>query len=357
MIDLLYRAAWPALRLIDPERAHRLAIRALAAGLVRPAVLPDDPVLRCRAWGRDLPNPIGLAAGFDKHAEAPDALLRLGFGLVEIGSVTPRPQDGNPKPRLYRLAEDEAVINRNGFSSEGLDAFVGRLGARAAGGGMVGANLGKNKDTADEAADYVAGIEATAGLADYLVVNVSSPNTPGLRDLQGRAAMERLVRACQDARARAVGETGRRPPLLVKLAPDLDEAGLADAAEVALATGLDGLVMGNTTLSRPPGLRSRHSGEAGGLSGRPLRDLATRKLADLYRLTEGRLALVGAGGVASGADAYAKIRAGASLVQLYSALVYEGPGLVRRIKRDLAALLRRDGYATVADAVGADHRG
>lgn len=356
MIDLLYRAARPAFRLVDPERAHRLAVRALAAGLVRPRNTPDDAVLRCRVWDRDLPNPVGLAAGFDKHAEAPDALLRLGFGLVEIGTVTPRPQPGNPKPRLFRLAEDEAVINRNGFNSEGLDVYVLRLAARRRAGGFIGANLGKNKDTADDAADYVAGIAATAPLADYLVINVSSPNTPGLRDLQGRAAMERLVQVCQEARARAVPEGRPMPPLLVKLAPDLDEAGLADAAEVALATGLDGLIMGNTTLSRPADLKSSHRGEAGGLSGRPLRVLATRKLADLYRLTDGRIPLIGAGGVASGAHAYAKIRAGASLVQLYSALVYEGPGLVRRIKHDLAGLLRRDGYASVADAVGADHR-
>ncbi|WP_375460100.1 quinone-dependent dihydroorotate dehydrogenase [uncultured Enterovirga sp.] len=356
MIDLLYRAARPAFRLIDPERAHRLAIRALASGIVRTGSPPDDPVLRCRVWGRELPNPIGLAAGFDKHAEVPDELLRLGFGLVEIGTVTPRPQPGNPKPRLFRLTEDEAVINRNGFNSEGLEVYVRRLAGRGRAAGFLGANLGKNKETEDAAADYVAGIAATAPLADYLVVNVSSPNTPGLRDLQGRAAMERLVRACQEARAQAVPEPGRRPPLLVKLAPDLDEAGLEDAAEVALSTGLDGLIMGNTTLSRPADLRSPHRGETGGLSGQPLRDLATRKLADLYRLTEGRLPLVGAGGVASGADAYAKIRAGASLVQLYSALVYEGPGLVRRIKHDLAALLRRDGFASVQDAVGADHR-
>lgn len=245
------------------------------------------------------------------------------------------------------------MVNRYGFNSAGLGSVVSRLARRRRDGeGLVGVNIGKNKDTADATSDYVRGVEAAAPLADYLVINVSSPNTPGLRDLQGRAAMEQLVGAVLEARARS----GATPPLLVKLAPDLDEDGLRDAAEVALAAGLDGLIMGNTTVSRPAGLASRHREEAGGLSGRPLMAPSTAKLADLFRLTGGRIPLVGSGGVASGADAYAKIRAGASLVQLYSALVFEGPGLVERIKRDLAALLRRDGFPSVADAVGADHR-
>ena len=354
MIDALYRLARPALFRRDPERAQRLAGRALAAGLGPRAAAPDDPILASRLWGLDVPNPVGLAPGFDKHAEAIEGCLALGFGLVEIGTVTPRPQPGNPKPRLFRLEADEAVINRNGFNSEGLEPYRARFARRSRGTGLVGANVGKNKETTDEAVDFVAGIEATAPLADYLVVNVSSPNTPGLRDLQGRQAMERLIRACQEARARVAA--GRLPPLLVKLAPDLDETGLADAAEVALATGLDGLVMGNTTVSRPTTLRDPQKGETGGLSGRPLRELATTKLAALYRLTQGRIPLVGVGGVSSGADVYARIRAGASLVQLYSALVYEGPGLPARIKRDLAALLRRDGFGSVGEAVGADHR-
>lgn len=351
----VYRALRPALGLIDPERAHRLAIRALASGLVPGERGTDDPVLGSRVWDTEFRNPVGLAAGFDKHAEVPDRLLALGFGFVETGTVTPRPQPGNARPRLFRLAADEAVINRNGFNSQGLDVYAARLAGRPRGTGPVGANLGRNKDTTDEGSDYVRGIEATAPLVDYLVVNVSSPNTPGLRSLQGRDALERLIAAAIEARARAV-PAGRKPPLLVKLAPDLDEAGLADVAAVALASGLDGLVMSNTTLSRPPGLRSARAGEAGGLSGRPLFELSTRKLADLYRLTAGRIPLMGAGGISSGPDAYAKIRAGASLVQLYSALVFEGPGLVARLKRDLAALLRRDGFASVAEAVGADHR-
>ncbi len=352
--DILYRALRPGLRLIDPESAHRLAVKALASGLPLGRAAPDDPLLACRVWGLDFPNPLGLAAGFDKDAEAPDALLRLGFGHVEVGTVTPRPQPGNPRPRLFRLSEDEAVINRYGFNSQGLDPLVRRAAARQGRGGIVGINVGKNKDTADEVADFVTGIRAAAPLADYLVINVSSPNTPGLRNLQARESMERLIRAALEAREATV--TGRLPPLLIKLAPDLDEAGLADVAEVALATGIDGLIMGNTTISRPPSLKSPHRGETGGLSGKPLLELSTRRLADLYRLTGGRVPLVGVGGVSSGQDAYAKIRAGASLVQLYSALVYEGPGLIGRIKRDLASLMRRDGFGSVAEAVGADYR-
>ena len=354
MLDLIYRALSPGLRFIDPETAHRLAVKALAAGLPvgRPAA--DDPVLACRVLGFDLPNPIGLAAGFDKNGEAPDALLRLGFGHVEIGTVTPRPQAGNPRPRLFRLPEDGAVINRYGFNSEGLDVLLHRVAARQGGGGVVGINVGKNKDTTDEVADFVTGIGAVAPHADYLVINISSPNTPGLRNLQARGSMERLIDAALQVRAEAV--SGRIPPLLVKLAPDLQEPELVDVAQVALATGIDGLIMGNTTISRPPSLKSSHGSEAGGLSGKPLFELSTRRLADLYRLTGGHILLVGAGGVSSGADAYAKIRAGASLVQLYSALVFEGPGLAGRINMELAALLRRDGFGSVSDAVGADHR-
>ncbi|MDB5560004.1 MAG: Dihydroorotate oxidase [Enterovirga sp.] len=352
LLDRLYAALRPALRFVDPETAHRLAVQALAAGVPLGRAGPDDPILATRVLGLDLPNPLGLAAGFDKDGEAPDALLRLGFGHVEIGTVTPRPQPGNPRPRLFRLTEDAAVINRYGFNSRGLDALVTRMAARKGRAGVVGLNVGKNKDTADEVADFVSGIRAVSPLADYLVINVSSPNTPGLRNLQGRDSMKKLIEAAVAARA----ASGSLPPLLVKLAPDLDEAGLADAAEVALATGIDGLIMGNTTISRPQTLRSGERAETGGLSGKPLFELSTRRLGDLYRLTGGRIPLIGAGGVASGADAYAKIRAGASLVQLYSALVFEGPGLVQRIKVELAALLRRDGVASVAEAVGSDHR-
>ncbi|HZS82262.1 MAG TPA: quinone-dependent dihydroorotate dehydrogenase, partial [Stellaceae bacterium] len=302
--------------------------------------------------------PIGLAAGFDKDAEVADAMLALGFGFVEAGTVTPQPQPGNPKPRLFRLDEDEAVINRFGFNSQGLAGFAERLKRRRAAGatGVVGANLGKNRATSDAAADYVAGIDAVCGLADYLVVNLSSPNTPGLRGLQARRPMAELLSRVDAARRRTAPDPTRPPPLLAKVGPDLSEAEIEDIVEVALAAGIDGLIIGNTTVTRPPGLASRHRAEAGGLSGRPLMPLATACLRMAYRRLAGRLPLIGCGGVASGADAYAKIRAGASLVQLYSALVFAGPALAARIKRELAALLRADGFASVADAVGADHR-
>lgn len=345
-----WRLATAALRGLPPERAHRLALWALRRGLVPRRAEQDDVLLATRAFGLDFPNPIGLAAGFDKDAVAFAAALDLGFGFVEVGSITPEPQVGNPKPRLFRLPEDRALINRIGFASQGLAQAAQRLARR--GGGIVGANLGKNKDSSDAAADYRAGVRALAPYADYLVVNVSSPNTPGLRALQGREPLTVLIAKVQQARA----EAARKPPILLKIAPDLAVEDCRDVAEVARKCRLDGLIVGNTTIARPPGLRGRHRGEAGGLSGRPLFPLAIRLLAEMYRLTEGRIPLVGCGGVAGGADAYAMIRAGASLVQLYTALVYEGPGLVRRIKAELAHLLRRDGFASIAAAVGADHR-
>ncbi|WP_374440866.1 quinone-dependent dihydroorotate dehydrogenase [Stella sp.] len=350
----LYRAALPLIRALPAEAAHDLTLRLLESGLApAPRVAADPPALAVELWGRRFPNPVGLAAGFDKDARVPDAMLRFGFGFVETGTVTPHPQAGNAKPRLFRLPEDRAVINRFGFNNRGLDAYAARLAARPRA-GIVGANVGKNKDQADAVADYVAGIERVAPLADYLVVNVSSPNTPGLRDLQRREPLLALARAVLAARARAV--PAGAPPLLLKVAPDLTDEDRDDIAQVALESGVDGLVVGNTTVSRPAGLRAAAKGEAGGLSGRPLFPLSTAVLGDLWRRTQGRIPIVGAGGVASGADAYAKIRAGASLVQLYTALVYEGPGLVRRIKAELAALLARDGFARAAEAVGADHR-
>ncbi len=352
MVDW-YRLISPALQTIDPETAHGLAIRALRAGLVPRPKRVDDPVLAQRLWGLDFPNPVGLAAGFDKHAEAPDALLAQGFGFVELGGVTPRPQPGNPRPRLFRLTEDGAVINRMGFNSIGLEVVRARLAARARR-GIVGVNLGKNKDTADAAADYVAGATALAPHADFLVINVSSPNTPGLRALQSRDALRGLVARTQQAVASA--SPSGAPPLLLKIAPDLTEEDRRDIAGVVIETGIDGLVVSNTTIARPATLRSPHRNETGGLSGRPLFEPSTALLAEMYRLTGGRVTLVGVGGIASGADAYRKIRAGASLVQLYTALVYQGPGLVAVLLRDLAALLRADGFGSVADAVGADHR-
>jgi len=341
----------PLVRLLPPELAHRATIRALTFGITPRAGQSDPASLRVRLWNRDFPNPIGLAAGFDKNAEVPDAMLRFGFGFVEVGTVTPRPQAGNPKPRLFRLIEDRALVNRLGFNNEGLDAVRARLARRHGRNGLVGANIGKNKDSADAIADYVAGATALAPLADYLVVNVSSPNTPGLRDLQRKASLLALVAALKAARARAV--PANPPPLLLKIAPDLALEERQEIAEAALETGIDGLVISNTTIARPASLRSPHAREPGGLSGPPLFEFSTSLVAEMHRLTGGRVPIVGVGGVSSGAEAYAKIRAGASLVQLYTALVYEGPGLVERIKRELASLLDRDGFASIADAVGA----
>jgi dihydroorotate dehydrogenase len=353
-----YPLAWPLLRSIEPETAHRLTIGALKLGLVSGANAPDDPILATRVFDIAFPNPIGLAAGFDKDAEVSDAMLALGFGFAEAGTVTPRPQPGNSGKRLFRLDEDEAVINRFGFNSQGLAAFTKRLAERKREGrkGIVGANVGKNRESTDAAADYAAGVEAVAGFADYIVINLSSPNTPGLRALQARAQMEELVVRVLDARRRAVSDRMRPPPLLAKVGPDLGQDELRDIAEVAVKNGIDGLIIGNTTLDRPPHLRSPERNAQGGLSGKPLMAPSTACLAAMYQYCRGRIPIIGCGGVASGADAYAKIKAGASLVQLYSAMVFQGPGVVEHIKQDLAALLRADGFKTVADAVGSGNR-
>ncbi|WP_029009189.1 quinone-dependent dihydroorotate dehydrogenase [Azospirillum halopraeferens] len=354
MLDL-YPYIRPLLFRLDPEAAHTLSVKMLALGFGPVEREADDPVLRTRVWGLEFANPVGLAAGYDKNAEVIGPMLRMGPGFVEAGSVTPRPQPGNPRPRLFRLVEQEAVINRMGFNNEGLEVFARRLedwrGTVGRPAGVVGANLGKNKDTAEAADDYVPGVRRLAPLADYLVVNVSSPNTPGLRALQGREPLRALLDRVLEARAAATAQ----PPLLLKIAPDLTDADREDIAAVALDTGIDGLIVSNTTIARPPGIPERFRTEAGGLSGRPLFEPSTRLLAEMHALTGGRLPLVGVGGIASGADAYAKIRAGASLVQIYSALVYGGPSLFRTIKRDLAALLKADGFTSVAAAVGAGH--
>jgi dihydroorotate dehydrogenase len=345
-----FRLARPLLHRIDPERAHELTVAALRAGLGGRSAVPSDPVLATRVFGLDFANPLGLAAGFDKNAAVADAMLCLGFGFVEVGTVTLRPQGGNPKPRLFRLPADGAVINRMGFNNDGLEVVFGRLARRreTGRGGIVGANVGPNKDAADPVADCARCVETLAPVADYLVVNVSSPNTPGLRGLQAKDALLPLLDACLAAR----GSGARRPPLLVKIAPDLSEAELEGIATAAMSAGVDGLIATNTTVARPSSLRDVHRGEAGGLSGRPLLAPSTAILAQLFRLTGGAVPLVGVGGIAGGADAYAKIRAGASLLQLYTALVYGGPDLVLRILAELAALLRADGFTSVADAVG-----
>ena len=352
MSPALASALLPLLRAADPERAHRVALLALRYGLAGRDTSPDDPRLGVQALGLRFANPIGLAAGFDKDAVAVAKLSRLGFGFVETGTVTPRPQAGNPRPRLFRLDADRAVINRMGFNNGGLEAYLRNLAAgRAAArpGVPVGANVGINKDGADPERDYPALVAAVAKLADYVVINVSSPNTPGLRDLQGEARLRGILQAVRDA-------VPQRPPLLVKVAPDLSAAGLEAVVAACVEGGAEGMIVSNTTISRPQGLRSPHAGEAGGLSGAPLLALSTHVLRQAARLAAGRLVLIGAGGVATGRDVLAKLRAGASLVQLYSALVYEGPALVGRLRRQLLAALDEQGFARVAEAVGADLR-
>ncbi len=352
MIPAIASALLPLLSPFDPERAHELALAGLRLGLAGHDDRPDDPALAVEVLGRKFTNPIGLAAGFDKNAVAIGPLARLGFGFVEAGTVTPRPQVGNPRPRLFRLARDHAVINRMGMNNHGMAAFVARLAALTPRTAPVGANVGINKEGADPERDYPALVAAVAPFADYVVINVSSPNTPGLRDLQ---AEEKLAAILAAIRAEVPHRPPpRRPPLLVKLAPDLTDAALAAIVETCVAHGADGLILTNTTVSRPPGLRSAHSAEAGGLSGAPLFALSTAMLARAHLMARGRLVLVGCGGVASGRDAWTKIRAGASLVQLYTAFAYAGPALIPRLKTEFLAAARADGYARVQDGVGTD---
>jgi dihydroorotate dehydrogenase len=337
-----------ALHLLDPEDAHGVTIAALRAGLGPRDHGRPDPVLATTLAGLTLPSPIGLAAGFDKNAQAPDAMLAAGFGFVECGTVTPLPQAGNPRPRLFRLTGDRAVINRMGFNNQGLEAFAGRLAARPRR-GIVGANIGANKDAADRIGDYVTGLTRLWGLADYFTVNISSPNTPGLRALQTKAALEELLGRLAEARRGLAGDH----PVFLKVAPDLED-GEVETIVAAVAThGLQGIIVSNTTVGRPVTLTDRRASEAGGLSGAPLLGPSTHILGRFHAANDRGLALIGAGGVASGADAYAKIRAGAAAVQLYSAMVYEGPGLAVRVRQDLAARLKADGFRSVAEAVGA----
>ena len=344
----LHDLAAGALRTLDPDDAHRLTVRALALGLGPGAPAPD-PILATTIAGLSLPSALGLAAGFDKNAEVFGPMLAAGFGFVECGTVTPLPQAGNPRPRLFRLTDDRAVINRMGFNNAGLEAFAARL-SRPGRPGPVGANIGANKDSDDRIGDYVTGLKRLWGLADWFTLNISSPNTPGLRALQTRAALEELLGRTTEARDAL--PAGGRVPLFLKVAPDLDDPEIEAIVETVLAFGLSGIIVANTTLSRPA-LASSDAGEAGGLSGAPLRELAQSVLGRFSAIAAGRLPLVGAGGIASGADAYARIRAGASAVQLYSALVFEGPGLAVRLSRDLAARLRADGFRSLAEAVGA----
>lgn len=341
----LYSLVRPLLFALDAERAHNLAIDMVGALPVTST--RHDPRLAVEVAGLRFPSPIGLAAGLDKDARAPDAFLRMGFGFVEVGTITPLPQPGNPKPRLFRLVEDEAIINRMGFNSGGQAAAYERLRKRAGRPGIVGVNIGANKDAADRVADYAEGVRAMAAAASYLTVNISSPNTPGLRALQDAGALDALLTAVVAARPTD------GPPIFLKVAPDLEPADIEDIARIAIDRGIDALIVSNTTISRPP-LHSRHAGEAGGLSGAPLKDLALRRLRDFRVATGGRLPLIAAGGIASGADALARIKAGACLVQLYSALIYKGPFLPRRIESELTALLEKEGHASISSAIGTD---
>jgi dihydroorotate dehydrogenase len=347
MTPAIASALLPLLRPIDPERAHDLALRGLRLGLAGRAAIADDPALGVEVLGRRFSNPIGLAAGFDKNAVAVPALTHLGFGFVETGTVTPRPQVGNPRPRLFRLDADRAAINRLGFNNDGLDAYLARLGTLAKRRIPVGANVGINKDAADPERDYPALIAAVAPLVDYVVINVSSPNTPGLRDLQGEVRLRAILRA-------VAAQVPHRPPVLVKIAPDISDANLAGLVETCVEEGVQGLIVANTTLARPADLRSSHTAEAGGLSGTPLFRLSTAVLARAFLLARGRLVFIGVGGISTGAEALTKIRAGASLVQLYTALVFAGPALIPRLVQELAAALHAAGFARVQDAVGND---
>lgn len=342
------------LRRIPPNMAHKTAIKALRYGLLPPHPRQDDPRLSIRLWGIDFSNPIGMAAGFDKDGEATNGLLGLGFGFAEAGTVTPRPQPGNPRPNLFRLEEDAAVINRLGIPSPGIRVFarnLARLRDRSA--GPVGANIGFNSGSDDPLQDVVTSIRTLTSLVDYLVLNVSCPNTPGMCDWQAPEKLEAFLKAAVAARDESAED---RPPLLVKIAPDLDSTHLRALADVVLGAKIEGIIATNTTTSRPATLRSGKAHELGGLSGPVLFDQSLRNLGELYRLTNGRIPLIGCGGVSSGADAYAKIRAGASLVQLYTALIYGGPRLVDDIKASLLGYLTSDGFDSVIDAVGADHR-
>lgn len=346
-------------KLVDEETSHRLAVNAAKFGL-----LPrfgqnhrEYPELRCNVLGREFKNPVGLAAGFDKDGEAIKGLRKSGFGFIEIGSVTPLPQTGNPKPRVFRLVEDEAIINRYGFNNSGVGTVYSRVKKAFDVNSSVplGVNLGKNKESEDANLDYEIGVNYFGAYSDYLVVNVSSPNTPGLRTLQRKSDLQNLLSIVKKAIDRV---SERKPKLLLKIAPDLTESEKKDIAKIVLDNryGVDGLIVSNTTISRPESLKSAKKDEQGGLSGKPLRDLSTECVRDMYRLTAGKVPIVGCGGISSGEDAYSKIRAGASLIQLYSAIAYQGFPVIGKIKRELVELLRRDGLSNISEAVGIDHR-
>ncbi|KAK0051370.1 dihydroorotate dehydrogenase (quinone) mitochondrial-like isoform X1 [Biomphalaria pfeifferi] len=400
--------AMPLLRIFSPETAHNISIKLIKCKLVPKPQTPDPPSLKTQVWGRTFQSMIGLAAGYDKQGEAVDGLFKMGFGFVEVGSVTPEPQPGNPKPRVFRLTEDKAVINRYGFNSEGHDAVYKRLYARNVeqtptgypqtylgeernmlnigfwtpvednfskllerqwikvvkgnkhfkrkDNGVLGVNLGKNKQTENAVEDYVKGVKKFGPIADYLVINVSSPNTPGLRDMQRQEELSRLLEKVVEERNKLTFNP--KPPLLIKIAPDLSEEEKKDIADVITRTKshVDGLIVSNTTVARPDSLVSKNKEEVGGLSGAPLKDKSLETIRDMYRLTNGQVPIVGVGGISNGQDAYSKVKAGASLIQLYTALIYQGPPVISKIKRELDDLLRNDGYSHISEAVGADFK-
>lgn len=358
MLDTLFRLGKPFLHALDAETAHGLTLRGLKTGLVPCDPIQDDPRLKTVLWGRPFPNPVGLAAGFDKNADVPGAMLKLGFGFVELGTVTPKPQSGNPRPRVFRHMGSHAVINRMGFPNQGVEAFKKNLQAfldlKPRPPGLVGINIGMNKTQTEPAKDYCFLIRALGAYADYLAVNISSPNTPGLRNLQNRENLLPLLEQILAERKKSCG-TEAPPPVLVKLSPDLDPAQQETIAGALVESGIDGLILTNTTLDRPDDLPYPFREQPGGLSGAPLTTKSTEVIRDFYRLTKGVLPIIGVGGVSSADDAYAKIRAGASLVQLYSALVFHGPALVKNIRDGLSSRLDRDGFSTLSEAVGADH--
>lgn len=350
-MSFIYKVATSAMRTLPAEAAHNATLKALRAGLGPVASLANDPALAIEVGGLSLPNPVGLAPGFDKNAEVAGAMLKAGFGFVECGTVTPRPQVGNPKPRLFRLTEDEAVINRMGFNNKGLDGFERRLKARKGGRGLVGANLGANKDSTDRVKDYVTGLNRLWDWADYFTINISSPNTPGLRDLQGETALGELLGRLQEARTVLTSDEVSKP-LFLKVAPDLDFSQVERVVEQSRAYGMNAIIVSNTTIERPASLKSAHASEGGGLSGAPLFESSTAILKEFAAAANGRIDLIGVGGIRSGEEAYMKIRAGAKAVQLYSALVYAGPGLVIDIRKDLLARLKADGFNHLEEAVG-----
>ncbi len=349
----LYKLARPLIFKMDAEKAHGLTIKALKSGALPACKIVRDDALLQSLWGLNFNNPVGLAAGFDKNAEAIEGISKMGFGFIEVGTVTPLPQDGNPKPRIFRAPKHEAIINRMGFPNGGLDIFKTNLAATTRKDKIIGINIGMNKAQTNPAADYTTLIHALAPMADYITINISSPNTPGLRDLQSRAPLLALITAIKQALATTCGQN--TPPLLVKLAPDLNEDQQKEMAQVATESGINGLILGNTTLDRPEFLPDDFRAQPGGLSGQPLTAKSTQIIHNFYALTNGAIPIIGVGGISNGAEAYAKIKAGSSLVQLYSALVYKGPTLINTINTQLLELLKADGHTNITQAIGADH--